>query len=37
MIFSSIPILNEFIHNFINYGVKAIFDHVKEDEYRESI
>ncbi|CAD8183903.1 unnamed protein product [Paramecium octaurelia] len=36
MIFSSIPILNEFIHNFINHGVKAIFDQVKEDEYRES-
>ena len=37
MIFSNIPILNEFIHNFINFGVKAIFDEVKDDEYRESI
>ncbi|CAD8105512.1 unnamed protein product [Paramecium sonneborni] len=37
MIFSSIPILNDFIHNFINYGIKAIYDEVKEDEYRESI
>ncbi|CAD8178464.1 unnamed protein product [Paramecium pentaurelia] len=37
MIYSNIPILNEFIHNFINHGIQAIFDEVKEDEYRESI